>query len=150
MSLHFTVHLMEDWKTVARAVIDTLQAGDILTLSGPLGAGKTTFTQALASELGVQISPRSPTFSLMRMYLFPERNGMTRLIHIDAYRLEKSSDILALNLEEERDEPGTILVIEWPEQISSWLQKQKGVKRLKITLGTGEEREVVLEEDISE
>ena len=121
---HFTFEIgpVEDWKALAKRVVEHVSAPTILALSGPLGAGKTTFVQALAEVLGVEDRPRSPTFSLLRTYLVPrERNGIRRLVHIDAYRLEKASDVYALDLEGEFAEPGTIVAMEWPEQVGDAL-----------------------------
>lgn len=124
MSQHFHVKNIQDWSEVAQYLIQSLRAPQLLTLSGPLGAGKTTLVQALAHELGIKAEPRSPTFSLLRSYALPEeRNGIRRLVHVDAYRLETANDVYALDLEGELAEPGTIIAIEWPEQLGEALQK---------------------------
>src|SRR5574337_1692541 len=105
---------IEDWQSIADEVIKELKPGAIITLSGPLGAGKTTFVQVLAKALGAKALPKSPTFSLIRTYgVRHAPTGIRRLIHVDAYRLEHPEDARPLNLDEERREPGTILVIEW-------------------------------------
>ena len=141
----YSIQALSDWDVCAQAIAPQLQAGDILTLSGSLGAGKTTFTQALARILGAQVSPRSPTFSLMRTYPLQNEYNVKHLVHIDAYRLESASDVLALNLEEEQLEPGTIFVIEWPEHMQDWLTKHGPVWSLQIRQTEGEVREVRLE-----
>lgn len=130
----FQVQAIEDWDGVAQAIIEQLRAPMILALSGPLGAGKTTLVQTLARQLGVEGRPRSPTFSLLRTYTLPkEQNGIKRLVHIDAYRLEKASDVYALDLESELAEPGTIVAMEWPEQIGESL-KNLGVRMLEVKI----------------
>ncbi len=136
-----TIHLhgegIHEWKQVVDALIEHLQAPMVLALSGPLGAGKTTFVQALAEALGVEGRPRSPTFSLLRAYVLPrEVHGIRRLVHIDAYRLEKASDVYALDLEGELAEPGTIVAMEWPEQIGDVLKKI-GVPILRVQIEPG-------------
>ena len=89
----FIVKNLDDWKTVARAVARELKPGTIIGLSGPLGAGKTTFVQYLANELGAESRPKSPTFTLMRTHRLLENNMMiTRLVHVDAYRIEREED----------------------------------------------------------
>jgi tRNA threonylcarbamoyladenosine biosynthesis protein TsaE len=110
----------EAWAGIACEIAPTLSAGGILALQGPLGAGKTTFVQALAAELGSARNPKSPTFTMLRTYAI-NRNGLSRLLHLDAYRIEDEKDLLPLDLDEELSEPGTILVIEWPEKIPHWL-----------------------------
>lgn len=147
MSTH-TIHLkgqgIHEWKEVVDALIEHLHAPMILALSGPLGAGKTTFVQALAQALGVEDRPRSPTFSLLRAYVLPaEVRGIRRLVHIDAYRLETANDVYALDLEGELSEPGTIVAMEWPEQLGDALQKF-GVSILKIEIKPSETGERIV------
>jgi tRNA threonylcarbamoyladenosine biosynthesis protein TsaE len=110
----------EDWNSVAREIAGELRDGDILTLSGPLGAGKTTFVQALASALGSESTPKSPTFSMLRTYRISAK-GLSRMMHVDAYRIENEADMIPLDLDEELLIPGTILVLEWPEHVAQWL-----------------------------
>lgn len=119
---HLEGQQVDEWREVAQAVIEHIHAPMLITLSGPLGAGKTTFVQVLAQVFGVEDHPRSPTFSLLRAYTLPkERQGIRRLVHIDAYRLERASDVYALDLEAELAEPGTVIAIEWPEQLGNAL-----------------------------
>ncbi len=143
-----TFHLqgqgVDEWNEVVKAVIEHVSAPMILALSGPLGAGKTTFVQVLAKLLGVEDRPRSPTFSLLRTYRLPaEKNGIRRLVHIDAYRLETASDVYALDLEGQLAEPGTIVAMEWAEQVGDALKKF-GVPILHINIQSSRdgEREV--------
>ncbi len=143
-----TIHLngqgIYEWKEVVDALIEHLRAPMILALSGPLGAGKTTFVQALAQALGVEDRPRSPTFSLLRAYVLPsETRGIRRLVHIDAYRLETANDVYALDLEGELSEPGTIVAMEWPEQLGDALKKF-GVPILKVEIKPSENGERVV------
>lgn len=147
MSTH-TIHLngqgIHEWRQVVDALIEHLRAPMILALSGPLGAGKTTFVQALAQALGVEDRPRSPTFSLLRAYVLPsETRGIRRLVHIDAYRLETVNDVYALDLEGELSEPGTIVAMEWPEQLGDALKKF-GVPILKVEIKPSETGERVV------
>lgn len=118
--MQWTLSSIEDWDLVAKDVAAQLRDGDILTLSGPLGAGKTTFTQSLARALGAEKTPKSPTFSMMRTYAISQES-FSRLIHVDAYRIENEADLIPLDLDEELAIPGTVLVLEWPEQIPQWL-----------------------------
>lgn len=141
----YVIDAFSDWDTCVTSLAPELQPGDILGLSGPLGAGKTTFTQALARALGALGDPRSPTFSLMRTYQLKHHASLQRLVHIDAYRLEKPGDVLALNLEEEMAEPGTLLVIEWPENVRTWLDRQQKYYFITINPQEGERREVRIE-----
>ncbi len=126
----------EDWKSVAREIAGELRDGHILTLSGPLGAGKTTFVQALASVLGSTSVPKSPTFSMLRTHSI-SANGLLRMLHVDAYRIENEADMTPLDLDEELLIPGTILVLEWPEHVAQWLSTRPHRNLVIETSGEG-------------
>ena len=66
MKQEFTITTLEDWRTLAKGLAKILKPGHIFALKGDLGAGKTTFVQALAEAMGSTSTPKSPTFSLMR------------------------------------------------------------------------------------
>lgn len=91
-----------------------LEAGDLLVLSGELGAGKTTFTQGLGEGLGVRAGIISPTFVLVRIHPnLPDgsRPGGPDLVHVDAYRLASASEIDDIDLENTMDR--AVTVVEW-------------------------------------
>jgi len=92
----------------------------ILALEGDLGAGKTTFTQALARVLEVSDTVQSPTYILMKAYPI-DFKGFTKLIHIDAYRLEKPEEFAALKPENFLHDPHALVVVEWPERLEGVL-----------------------------
>ena len=88
----------------------------VLALSGDLGAGKTAFSQALARELGVEENVVSPTFVIMKMYE-TKSQYFTRMVHIDAYRLNSHEELLKLGWTDILADPKTVVLIEWPEQV---------------------------------
>lgn len=91
-----------------------LQAGDLLVLTGELGAGKTTFTQGLGEGLGVRPGIISPTFVLVRIHpSLPagRRPGGPDLVHVDAYRLTSAAEIDDIDLENTMDT--AVTVVEW-------------------------------------
>jgi tRNA threonylcarbamoyladenosine biosynthesis protein TsaE len=92
----------------------------VVALTGELGAGKTTFTQALAKELGVEDTVQSPTYVLMKKYKISHPH-FSALVHIDAYRLEKPEEFLALKPEEFLNDPHNLVVVEWPERLGNLL-----------------------------
>ncbi|MEO6536372.1 MAG: tRNA (adenosine(37)-N6)-threonylcarbamoyltransferase complex ATPase subunit type 1 TsaE [Candidatus Paceibacterota bacterium] len=95
----------------------------LVTLSGELGAGKTSFTQGLAKALGVTDSITSPTFVLEKVYDLPEitSRGFARLVHIDAYRLEGSESLLPLGVDLLLPDPSNLIILEWPEMVDGQL-----------------------------
>jgi len=98
----------------------------LVTLSGELGAGKTAFVKAVARALGVEEVITSPTFVLEKIYLLsPELGGRTskfaRLVHIDAYRLSKGSDLAPLGFDELMQDFENLILLEWPEKVSDAL-----------------------------
>jgi len=107
----------------------------ILALSGALGAGKTTCVQHLAKTLGIRKTPQSPTFALLRAYRLPQPvNGISRLVHVDAYRIDDERDLLPLDLDAELADGKTLIVIEWAENMQKWLASQTDVIRCDISL----------------
>ncbi len=95
---------------MAAVLADLLEDGDLIVLSGDLGAGKTCFTQGLGRALGITDRITSPTFTLANRY-----EGALTLNHLDVYRIEQLADTLDLDLPELMEEGVT--VIEWGEQI---------------------------------
>lgn len=93
----------------------------LVTLSGELGAGKTAFTKAAARALGVEETVTSPTFVLEKIYLLPQGGAFKRLVHIDAYRLEKGSDLAPLGFDELMRDAGNLIMLEWPEKVQDAL-----------------------------
>lgn len=94
---------------VARALGPLLEPGDLLVLSGELGAGKTFFTRALCRALGLpeRVRVTSPTFTLVQ-----EHATRPRLVHADVYRLERPDEVRDLGLDAARDD-GAVVVVEW-------------------------------------
>jgi tRNA threonylcarbamoyladenosine biosynthesis protein TsaE len=89
----------------------------ILALSGELGAGKTTFVQAIAKALGVEETVTSPTFVIEKIYQLEDQKWR-RLIHIDAYRLKSAHELEMLGWKELLADSGNLIIIEWPEKVS--------------------------------
>jgi tRNA threonylcarbamoyladenosine biosynthesis protein TsaE len=98
-----------------------LQAGDVICLRGPLGAGKTTLTQGIAVGLGVQTWVNSPTFVFVT-----EHFGRVPLYHVDAYRLPENDRDAArdIGLEELIGGDG-VCVIEWAERVATLLPDER-------------------------
>jgi tRNA threonylcarbamoyladenosine biosynthesis protein TsaE len=99
-----------------------LRAGDLLILSGPLGAGKTTLVQGIGAGLGVRGPVTSPTFVIARVHPGP----VVPLIHADAYRLGSAIEVDDLDL----DTSGSVTVVEWGEGLAEGLADE----RLEISI----------------
>lgn len=118
---------LDELQTEARRFIKTLQpherSATLITLSGVLGAGKTTFVKALATELGISESVTSPTFVLEKRYTLPDNSVFDTLIHIDAYRLDGGDALTPLGFEELMRDTKAVVLFEWPERVEGALPK---------------------------
>ena len=117
------VHSLAQTEALAQTIAKHLSAPALITMSGDLGAGKTTFTKGLAKALQIEQTITSPTFTILKSY---EEQGVT-LHHIDAYRLEGITQDLGF---EEIFEEAAYCVVEWFEYIEYALPKE----RLHITI----------------
>ena len=116
----------EAWNAIIDLIYPEIKPGSIVTLSGPLGAGKTTCVQYLAKALGAKKPAQSPTFALMRVIpVHDQEHGITRLVHVDAYRIEHEEELRVLDLDEELSDGKSICVLEWPENVQLWIQKKQ-------------------------
>ncbi|MDO4606220.1 MAG: tRNA (adenosine(37)-N6)-threonylcarbamoyltransferase complex ATPase subunit type 1 TsaE [Bowdeniella nasicola] len=112
-SIQWTLPEAEDMRDLGRALAEALQPGDILVLTGDLGAGKTTFTQGLGQGLGVRGRVTSPTFTISRIH--PHPGAGPNLVHVDAYRVSDCLDLETVDLESTAAH--AVTVIEWGEAL---------------------------------
>ena len=143
--MKYTSNSLEEFQKIANEFAENISSkkdkATIVGLYGELGAGKTTFTQTVAKNFGVEEIVTSPTFVIEKIYPVrndgrkrPISNGageFTHLIHIDAYRLEKSSELLHLGWQEIISDPHNLILIEWPEKVADIMPKH-----IKIGLKT--------------
>ncbi|MHB8512564.1 MAG: tRNA (adenosine(37)-N6)-threonylcarbamoyltransferase complex ATPase subunit type 1 TsaE [Actinomycetota bacterium] len=108
---------VEDTRAIAAAVAEMLAPGDVLALSGDLGAGKTCFVQGAAEALGVTGPVTSPSFVLVREY-----QGKLPILHIDVYRMGNLQELVDLGYEEFLD-PRWVVFIEWGDAVGPLLPK---------------------------
>ena len=100
-----------DMHELGRRLAAVLRAGDLVVLSGPLGAGKTTLVQGIGDGLGVRGPVTSPTFVIARVH--PALGGGPGLVHVDAYRLASVAEVDDLDLDASLDD--CVTVVEWGE-----------------------------------
>ena len=139
MSDSYTTHSEEETQNLAGILASTLAAGDVLLVSGNLGAGKTAFVRGLAAGLGINPDDvSSPTFTLIHEY----RGGRLALYHADLYRLERAATE-EIGLEELGISDG-VLAIEWPDRLTHPIPGARSVAieivdetTRRIVVGTG-------------
>ena len=117
------VRSQKDLEVVALLLLEQIKiqpvtGAFVLGVSGNLGAGKTTLTQVLAKKLGVVASVKSPTFLLMEAYSI-SFDRFHRLIHIDAYRLDKPEELANIGFFDLIKDNQNLIIVEWPEKVSS-------------------------------
>ena len=118
--MDFISHNESETNILANQISLQVKGGDILLLSGELGSGKTTFTKAFASAIGVKEVVTSPTFVILKRYHLSEaKNDISELIHTDCYRLSSPDDAYSIGLDEYFARTDVVTLIEWPEKIES-------------------------------
>lgn len=118
MTEQIITHNADETRQFGKELANRLKPGTLLTLSGELGAGKTTLVQGLAEGLGVPEGVTSPTFVIII-----EHEGKLPLLHLDAYRLESLcfDAIRESGVPEFLDRDDAIKVVEWPQRIADFL-----------------------------
>jgi tRNA threonylcarbamoyladenosine biosynthesis protein TsaE len=125
---------LEETHLFGRALGGLLRAGDLLVLTGDLGAGKTTLTQSIADGLGVRGPITSPTFVISRVH--PSLVGGPALVHVDAYRVGSAVELDDLDLDADLD--ASVVVVEW----GAGLAEQLSDTRLELVITGAPERRV--------
>jgi tRNA threonylcarbamoyladenosine biosynthesis protein TsaE len=119
-----TIPTAEAMQLLGRRIADVLRPGDLVVLTGPLGAGKTTLVQGIGAGLGVDGPVVSPTFVIARVH----RGGRVPLVHVDAYRLGSVEEVDDLDLDAVLED--SVTVVEWGEG----LVEQLAADRLEVRI----------------
>jgi tRNA threonylcarbamoyladenosine biosynthesis protein TsaE len=113
------------------------KGGEVVALSGDLGAGKTIFTKGLAQGLGYKKVITSPTFVLMKVYN-PDNAAVKNFVHVDCYRIDGEDDLYGIGFNDYLGRSDTVVAIEWAEKIKGLLKKTKG-KVINVKIKSGRE-----------
>lgn len=116
------------------------ERASVVTLSGELGAGKTTFVKGIAAALGVREHVTSPTFVIMKIYDL-EGQVFDRLVHMDAYRLKGEQHLKVLGWHELLKDPKNLILIEWPERIEGGVPA--GARSITFRYSGDDAREII-------
>jgi tRNA threonylcarbamoyladenosine biosynthesis protein TsaE len=135
MREHVDVATADEMRSLGRRLAADLRAGDLLVLSGPLGAGKTTLVQGIGEGLGVRGPVTSPTFVIARVH--PSLRGGPALVHADAYRLGGVAEIDDLDLDS--DAASSVTAVEWGEGLAEGLSED----RLEVSIELSGDRRTV-------
>jgi tRNA threonylcarbamoyladenosine biosynthesis protein TsaE len=127
-----------DMRDLGRRLAALLTSGDLVVLTGPLGAGKTTLVQGIGEGLGVRGPVTSPTFVIARVH--PSLNGGPDLVHADAYRLGGRAEVDDLDLDADLER--SVTVVEWGEGLVEELADSH--LEVTIAMGQGDSRAVRL------
>lgn len=144
--MNFISNNLEDTQKFANDFISNLSPNSdratIVGLYGNLGAGKTTLIQSIARVLGISETVTSPTFVIEKIYELTDKK-FTHLIHIDAYRLEKSEELLHLGWRDIISDSHNLILIEWPERVSDIMPEHIKISLKTLENETSREIEVV-------
>ena len=132
----FVLPEVDDTRALGTALGGVLRAGDLVVLTGGLGAGKTTLTQGLGEALGVRGAVTSPTFVIARVH--PSLVGGPALVHVDAYRLGGLAELDNLDLDTSIED--SVTIVEWGHGLAEGLAED----RVEVTLSGDDERRVTV------
>jgi tRNA threonylcarbamoyladenosine biosynthesis protein TsaE len=128
-----SVRTETDMIELGQALASALRAGDLVVLSGDLGAGKTTLTRGIGEGLGVRGAVTSPTFVIARVH--PAPAGRPPLVHVDAYRLGSLEEVDDLDLDAAQEE--SVTVVEWGRGLAEDLAPTRLELEIHRSLGRG-------------
>jgi tRNA threonylcarbamoyladenosine biosynthesis protein TsaE len=131
----FTLPTAADTRALGDRLAAVLRAGDLIVLTGPLGAGKTAFVQGIGAGLDVAGAVVSPTFVIARVHR-PSRPGGVPLVHVDAYRLGSLDEVDDLDLDV--DTADAVTVVEW----GAGLVEQLSDARLEVAIARAPDSDV--------
>ncbi len=130
---------LDEIDQAAQSFLKAMGEARVIAFSGEMGAGKTTFIQALCRKLGVTAEVNSPTFSLVNEYFTPDGHS---IFHFDLYRIEDPAELFDMGYEEYFFS-GELCLIEWPEKASHLIPEE--ALWAEVVVGENESREIQFE-----
>lgn len=127
---------LQELDNAAARFLELAGGNTVIAFSGELGAGKTTFIQAICRNLGIKVEVNSPTFSLVNEYFTPEGNS---IFHFDLYRIETPEELFDMGYEE-YFYSGSLCLIEWPEKAKMLIPES--ALWVSIKIGENEARQL--------
>ncbi|TFH27792.1 MAG: tRNA (adenosine(37)-N6)-threonylcarbamoyltransferase complex ATPase subunit type 1 TsaE [Bacteroidia bacterium] len=134
---------LRDIDQAAESFLEAMGEARVIAFSGEMGAGKTTFIQAICRKMGVTAEVNSPTFSLVNQYFTPEGHS---IFHFDLYRIEDPAELFDMGYEEYFFS-GEYCFIEWPEKASHLIPDE--ALRVEIVVAENESREIQFQPTVS-
>jgi tRNA threonylcarbamoyladenosine biosynthesis protein TsaE len=132
-----TINSLQELDSAAELFLKLAAGHTVIAFSGELGAGKTTFIQAICRSLGIEVDVNSPTFSLVNEYFSPEGKS---IFHFDLYRIETPEELFDMGYEE-YFYSGSMCLIEWPEKAKKLIPQD--ALWVKIEIGEDEARTIL-------
>ena len=127
---------LQELDSAAVRFLELAGGNTVIAFSGELGAGKTTFIQAICRNLGIEVEVNSPTFSLVNEYFTPEGDS---IFHFDLYRIESPEELFDMGYEE-YFYSGSLCLIEWPEKAKMLIPEN--ALWVHISIGENEARQL--------
>lgn len=135
--MNYIINDLNKLNKFAEAFSKSIEKGDVFTLDGDLGAGKTTLVQKIGKFLGVEDYITSPTFSLVNIY-----DGKCQINHLDLYRLEDPDELLQIDFES-YFYPEGISFIEWPDKGGDYIPDDRVDIKIRLE---GENRVITIDD----
>jgi tRNA threonylcarbamoyladenosine biosynthesis protein TsaE len=136
---------LKELEAFADTFVRDREGGGVVGLVGDLGAGKTTFVQRVAKALGVKAAVKSPTFILMQTFptgAAAKKRGITRLCHVDAYRLKDDAELFGIGFEDFARDPATLTLVEWADRVPA-LHDLPGYRELNFAFEADSEGRIL-------
>ncbi len=121
---------LEDTMSFGKSLALSCFGGEIFAVSGPLGSGKTSLAQGFARGFKIRNRVNSPTFNIIKIYKVVNNQSIKEFVHIDAYRLKSSIELLSLGVEDFFNSKESVVFIEWADKIEDILPAK--AKKIKI------------------